>query len=65
MGILQSANTEQTIISSYQPAYLTAALYLTTFLSDTSPLQTTRAAKTWLKPKDVLKTLKNEYTPIS
>ncbi|MNG87189.1 hypothetical protein D3C71_857340 [compost metagenome] len=42
MGILQSASTEQTITSSYKPAYITATLYLSTFLSDTSHLQTTR-----------------------
>jgi len=29
------------------------------------PFADSKSSKTWLKPKDVLKTLKNRYTPIS
>jgi|GEM_PF-2316138 len=57
MSILQSASTEQTIINSYTSACITATLYLTAFLSDTSPLQTTRAAS-MAQTKRCLKNLK-------
>ncbi|MEI2273917.1 hypothetical protein OHD16_17345 [Sphingobacterium sp. ML3W] len=73
MDILQSVCTEQTIINSYPPACVAPTLYLTAFLSDTSPLQTTRAqgmAQTKrrlknLKKMGILQSASTEQTIIS